>query len=235
LYLTVGGNISDAPASCYRLTENTALESIKVTIAWDPEYRDMYRSVITNLILSICSPHLRSVNLVLIAEVREVEHFPWGVVNNLTKVSPHMLQKVEIALWLLVETDPHWGITSPLSPDEYEAHFHQIRSALPELDKKVIMSVMSQEVCSSSQLSAGLILMINSSSIFMMRQYVMQEDMNTTNIVSSRLVTMATLVPTSTIPMIQTNIPTTTTIPMPITPPSQIMAMTVYMITMTVT
>ena len=103
------------------------------------------------------------------AAVREMEHFPWGVVNNLTKVSPHMLQRVDISLRLLVEADSVWSITSSPSPDEYEAYFHQVRSALPELDRKVIMNVISQEVCSSSQLFAGLILMINCSSIFLMR------------------------------------------------------------------
>jgi hypothetical protein len=101
----------------------------------------MYRSVISNLIGSICSPHLQSVSVILVCLVGEVEHFPWGVVNSLTKASPHMLQKVEIALQLRVKTNHYWGITSPLSPREYESYFRQVRSALPDLDKKVIMSI----------------------------------------------------------------------------------------------
>ena len=86
----------------------------------------------------------------LVSVVEEVEHFPWGVVNNLTKTSPHMLQRVDIALRLLIHKDLARSITSQLSPDEYEAYFGQVRSALPELDKKVIMSVASQAVCSFS-------------------------------------------------------------------------------------
>ncbi len=73
--------------------------------------------------------------------VGEVEHFPWGVVNSLTKASPNMLQKVEIALQLREGTFRNWGITSQLSPGEYESYFRQVRSALPELDTKVIMSI----------------------------------------------------------------------------------------------
>jgi len=80
------------------------------------------------------------------SEVREVEHFPWEIVNNLTKASPHMLQSVEIALRLLRETDPDWGITAPLSPGEYEGYFHQVRSALPGLKEKLVMSIASQAV-----------------------------------------------------------------------------------------
>ena len=105
----------------------------------------------------------------LASVVGEVEHFPWGVVNNLTKASPHMLQSVGVTLRLSVETDPDWGITAELSSGGYEAHFHEIRLALPELDKKVIMSAASAAVRSSSQLFAGLTLMINSSRIFLMR------------------------------------------------------------------
>jgi len=138
----LGGNISDADASCYRLTENTTLESIKVICTWVPAYRDMYKAVITNLIGSICSPHLRSVDLNLDTVVGELEFFPWGVVNNLTKASPHMLQRVDVTLRLSMERHPDWGIT--VSSDEYEVYFCQVRSALPELDKKVIMSVTSQ-------------------------------------------------------------------------------------------
>ena len=40
-----------------------------------------------------------------------------------------------------VETEPDWGTFSPLSPSEYEDYFHQFRSTLPELDKKVITSI----------------------------------------------------------------------------------------------
>ena len=83
----------------------------------------------------------------------EVEHFPWGVVNNLTKVSPHMLQKVEIALQLRVETLVDLGITFRLSPGEYESSLRQVRSALPELDKILIMSIVVRH---PSQLFANL-------------------------------------------------------------------------------
>jgi hypothetical protein len=102
----------------------------------------------------------------LVSAVTEVEHFPWGVVNNLAKVSPHMLQSVDVALWLSRGTEPFWATGRPISSDKYEAYFRQVRSALPELDIKVVMSVVLKEVCSSSQLFAGLILIINSSSIF---------------------------------------------------------------------
>jgi hypothetical protein len=94
----------------------------------------MYRSVISNLIGSICSPHLRSVSINLRNVVGEVEHFPWGVVNSLTKVSPYMLQRVEILLYLRTLL----YISFPLHPREYESSFHQVRSALPDLDQKVI-------------------------------------------------------------------------------------------------
>ena len=123
----------------------------------------MVRSVIINLIGSICSPHLRSVNLTVVSMVEEVEHFPWEVVNNLTKTSPHMLQRVDVALQLL-ETVLVWGGNRKLSPDEYEAYFRQVRSALPELDNKMILSVASQAVCSCSQFFAGLIFMDQDSS-----------------------------------------------------------------------
>ena len=83
----------------------------------------------------------------------EVEHFPWGVVNSLTKVSPHMLQKVEIALQLRVATNSDWRMTSPLSPSEYESYFRQVRSALPELDKDLIMTIVVRH---SSQLFTNL-------------------------------------------------------------------------------
>jgi len=101
----------------------------------------MYRSVIANLIGSICSPHLRSVSVILSSMVGEVEHFPWDVMNGLTKVSPYMLQWVKIALQLRVETDPDWGITALLSSSDYEDYFRQVRSALPGLDKKVITNI----------------------------------------------------------------------------------------------
>jgi hypothetical protein len=105
----------------------------------------------------------------LFSAVGEVEHFPWGVVNNLTKASPHTLERVDVALRLSEETSTHWGISHMLSSDQYEAHFRQVRSALPELDKKVTMSLITQPVCPSSQLFAGLILIIDSSSILLMR------------------------------------------------------------------
>jgi hypothetical protein len=73
--------------------------------------------------------------------VGEVEHVPWSVVNSLVKVSPYMLQRVEIALQLRAETYPDWDIFSPLAPSEYETYFCQVRSALPELDKKVFTSI----------------------------------------------------------------------------------------------
>ena len=71
----------------------------------------------------------------------DVEHFPWGVVNNLYRISPYVLQRVEIGLQLLVETYPASGIVYPLSTGGYEGYFRQVRSALPELDTKVIMSI----------------------------------------------------------------------------------------------
>jgi len=114
----------------------------------------MYRSVISNLIGSICSPHLQSVSVELVCLSGEVEHFPWGVMNSLTKASPHMLQKVEIALLLRVETNSDWGITSQLSPSDYESYFRQVRSALPELDKKLIIGIAVRH---PSQLFANLL------------------------------------------------------------------------------
>ena len=98
----------------------------------------MYRSVISNLIGSICSPHLQSVSVKLESLAEEVEHFPWGVVNSLTKVSPYTLQKVEIALYLLEED---WDFSTLDIPSEYERLFRQVRLALPELDKKLIIAV----------------------------------------------------------------------------------------------
>ena len=95
----------------------------------------------------------------LASMVEEVEHFPWEVVNNLTKTAPHMLQRVDVALRLLAQRDFDWGITSQLFPDEYEAYFRQVRSALPELDMKMILSVSSQAVCSFPQFFVGLIFM----------------------------------------------------------------------------
>ena len=101
----------------------------------------MYRSAISSLIGSICSPHLQSVSVQLVCLSGEVEHFPWDVVNGLTKAPHHMLQKVEIALQLRVKTNHPWGLTNPLPSREYESYFRQIRSALRELDKKLIMSI----------------------------------------------------------------------------------------------
>ena len=110
----------------------------------------------------------------LVSEVEEVKHFPWGVVSNLTITSPHMLQRVDVSLRLLIETDPEWGITSQLFFEGYEAYFRQVRSALPDLDKKVIVSVASQAVRPFSQLFARLISMINFSRIILMTEYVVQ-------------------------------------------------------------
>ena len=92
-------------------------------------------------------------NVKLVSLIGDVEHFPWGVVNSLNKVSPYVLQRVEIGLQLRVETDADRGITSLLSPSEYESYFRQVRSALPELDTKVIMSIAVRH---SSQLFADL-------------------------------------------------------------------------------
>jgi hypothetical protein len=102
----------------------------------------MYRSTITNLIGSICSPHLRSVSVNLRSVVGEVEHFPWDVVNSLTKVSPYMLHRVEIALQLWMETNNDWRVFIPLAPGAYKSYFCQVRSALPNLDKKLFTSIV---------------------------------------------------------------------------------------------
>ncbi len=65
-----------------------------------------------------------------------------------------MLQKVEIALKLRIETmNWYWCITSELSRSEYESYFRQVRSALPELDKILIMSIAVRH---PSQLFANL-------------------------------------------------------------------------------
>jgi hypothetical protein len=105
----------------------------------------MYRSTITNLVGSICSPHLRSVSVNLRSVVGEVKHFPWGVMNSLTKVSPYMLHRVEIALQLWRVTDTYSGLYSLLAPRAYESHFCQVRSALPDLDKKLITSITRRD------------------------------------------------------------------------------------------
>jgi len=139
----LGWNTEESFAPSYRLTENTALQSIQVHCDWDLKYREMYKSVITNLIGSICSPHLRSLSIILTTVVDELEHFPWEVVDKVTKVSP--LQRVEIALSLLAVTDPIWASTAPLSHDIYETYFRQVRSALPELGENVIMRIASSE------------------------------------------------------------------------------------------
>ena len=181
----VGRDISEASASRYRLTENTALESIEVISIWESTQRDIYRSAISNLIGSICSPHLQNVSVKLVCLSGEVEHFPWSVVNSLTKVSPHRLQKVEVALQLRVETNNYWGITSPLylhSPREYESYFRHVRLALLDLDKKLIMSIVvrhpSQLFTKPTSLCST-----RSSRIFLMHWYVtqMECDNNGTN------------------------------------------------------
>ena len=169
----------------------------------------MYRSS-----LGPFAPFTFAVDLMLLSTVGEVEHFPWGVVNNLMKVSPHMLQRVDIALELSGHIPGDWNIRLLLFFDEYEAYFRQVRSALPDIDKKVKLSVVSRDVCSSSWLFAGLILIINSASIFLMRSYVVQKGRNTTNIVSSRPVIVA---PTTTESAATTThtIATTTTMTLP--------------------
>ena len=73
--------------------------------------------------------------------VGEVEHFPWGTVNDLTKVSPYMLQRVEIGLQLLVGVPLTVGTTFLLSSSKYEGYFRQVRLALPELDNRVIIGI----------------------------------------------------------------------------------------------
>ena len=72
--------------------------------------------------------------------VEEVEQFPWGTVNGLAKVSPYMLQRVEIGLELLVGVPPTVGTTFLLPPRKYEGYFRQVCSALPELDNRVVIS-----------------------------------------------------------------------------------------------
>jgi hypothetical protein len=138
----VAVNISEASPSCYCLTKNTTLESIQIIVNWESTYRDMYISIIANLIGSSCSPHLRSVSINLRSVVGEVEHFPWGAMNSLTKVSPCMLQRVEIALQLWIETNLDWSFFEPLAPGEYERYFRQARSALPDLDQKVMIRIV---------------------------------------------------------------------------------------------
>jgi len=75
--------------------------------------------------------------------VGEVVHFPWEVVNNLVKALPHMLQSVEVDLRLQREKYGGW---IPNPPGEYERYFHQVRSALPGLDKKLFIRIASQAV-----------------------------------------------------------------------------------------
>ena len=101
----------------------------------------MYKSVITNLIGSIHSSHLRSVSVYLKTMVEEVEHFPWGTVNNGTRVSPYMLKRVEVGLQLLVETHSALGIATPLALPKYERYIRQVYSAIPNVDKKVITRI----------------------------------------------------------------------------------------------
>ena len=108
----------------------------------------------------------------------EVEHLPWDVVNNLMRVSPYMLQRVGIALQLWIETGLNWGTTYPLAPGKYEGYFRQVRSALPELDKKVITSI-SIAVRHSSRLVANLIYgRLAQCRIFLMWRYVVQMKLN---------------------------------------------------------
>ena len=146
--------------SCYRLTESNALQSIKVVANLHSTLREILISTIaslTNLIESICSPHLQTVSIVLEGLVGEVENFHWEVVNNLAKVSPHSLQRVEIALRLLMETNSGWPTPSELLPGEYEDYFCRVRSVLPELGEKVVVSVAFPKVRHSFRLFSDLI------------------------------------------------------------------------------
>ena len=128
-----------------------------------------------------------SVNLRSVAG--EVEHFPWGVVNNLTKVSPFMLRRVGIALLLQIETDPLWGISSPLAPGEYESYFRQVRSALPEIDEIVITSIAVRH---SSHLFANLTYgRLAQCRIFLMRGYVTQTRLNDKDTINSAPVVLS--------------------------------------------
>jgi len=112
----------------------------------------------------------------------EVEHFPWGAVNGLAKVSPYVLQRVEIALQLRIEAYPDGDIYFPLAPGEYEGYFRQVRSALPELDKKVITSIAVRH---SSRLFANLTYgRLAQCRIFLMRGYVTQMKLNNKHIIN---------------------------------------------------
>jgi len=135
----VGGNISEVSPSCYRLTENTALESIQIVGAWESTYSDAYRSIIANMFESISSPRLWTVSLNFRSVAGEVEHFPWNVVNGLAKGSPYVLRRVEIALLLLV-WNPQWGM-SLLDIDGYGSYLRQVHSALPDLHKILTIGV----------------------------------------------------------------------------------------------
>jgi hypothetical protein len=94
-------------------------------------------------------------SLNLSCATKQVEQFPWDVVNGLAKGLPYVLRRVEANLLLQVEMRvPRCGtMYSPLDPDEYESYFRRVRSALPDLDKILITSVV---VCHSSHLFANL-------------------------------------------------------------------------------
>jgi len=114
--------------------------------------------------------------------VGEVEHFPWGVINRLTKVSPYVLQRVGIALELRVETIPIW-IFSPLAPGEYEGYFRQVRSALPELDKQVITSIaVRHSFRLLTNLTNGRLVQCR---IFLMQRYVAEMKLNNKGTINS--------------------------------------------------
>jgi len=122
------------------------------------------------------------VSVKLSSVVEEVEHFPWGVVNGLAKVSPYVLQRVGIALQLRVEAYPDWDYP-PLAPGEYEGYFRQVRSALPELDNKVITRIAVRHFSRLfPNLTYGRLAQYR---IFLMRGYVTQTMLNYKDTINS--------------------------------------------------
>jgi hypothetical protein len=181
----VGSDHSEASLSCYRLTENTALESIKIVSDCGSTSSDMYRSIFANLFESICSPHLWMVGLDLESVVGEVEDFPWDVVNGLAKGSPYVLRRVEVDLLLRVVVHLEWGLSIPLDPDEYESYFYQVRSALPDLDKILITRIGVRQ---SSNLYPYIFNSLKRIDLMSWYETQMElNDRNTINIFSSRI------------------------------------------------
>src|SRR5258706_5097760 len=80
--------------------------------------------------------------------------FPLGCREQPHESIPTHVAEGGIALLLRVETNSDWGITSQLSPSDYESYFRQVRSALPELDKKLIIGIAVRH---PSQLFANLL------------------------------------------------------------------------------